>query len=217
MPSSSYRRRLREHKTTNVYLSSTIYDVDCVSSCDGVAVNSKKTELEQKFYDILDMIINQNAFSDVISSLDSIKEFTGSLSEYCKKLDVVLDNLCGIIGNIGDSVGSSIIQNRIDYIRTLILDLPDTCVDYRPLSDMIMNLIATITTTFDINTVTADVRDIHTFVDVNYDTVKMDTVKLIQETLIDIICNIEQGNNTAIIADRIQYVRTKLFPLLAKE
>ncbi len=161
------------------------------------------------------MIITQNEFSGIISSLNSIKEFTGPISDYCKKLDVILDNLCGIIGNISESVGVSIIQTRIDYIRSLIKELPDTCVDYRPMSDMIMKLISTITTTFDISTVTTDVHGIHAYVDSNYNMVQMDAVKLIQEALISIICNIEEGNNTAIIATRIDYVRTKLFPLLS--
>jgi hypothetical protein len=192
------------------YVTQTAYDNTIL------VTQNDKTILQQKFYDIIDMIIKQNEFTNIVTSLNSILEFTGPYSDYCRKLETVMENLCGVIANISDTVSVSIIQTRIEYIRSLIKELPEACEDYRPLSDMIMNLISVINSSFDMNEVTNNVNDVHQFVDTNFSLIEINAARLIEDTLINIICNISQGNNTAIIASRIEYVRTKLLPLLKK-
>lgn len=231
MPSRSYRKKIRTVGTGTLYISPSYdlipymtdyynydrYKQNNVQATDyAIVPNYERTNLENAIYETLDMITKQSKLTDILAVLTSIKEVTGPRSEYCKKLDTILESMCGIIGNITDSVGGDIIKMRIDYIRSLIAELPESCDDYTPLSEMIIGLITLITSSFDINSVTANVHDIHNFVDTNFSLAEIYNVRLIQETLIDIICNIKQGNNTAIIADRIEYVRTKLLPLIKR-
>lgn len=195
--SSSYRRKLRK-PIGLVYVIPTVLPI-VAPPCE-----SQILIIQNKFYKILDDIILYNDFTSNISELHSILEHTRTIVDYYKLMDTIQQFMLSIVCNISNNVAYSIIQSRIDYIKTYITTLPDNCIQLSPLSDMILRLLDHIINTMDFSGITSHINEIHTYINEKHDILDVDDI---HSTILSIICNIGQNTSMRIISERIQYLR----------
>jgi hypothetical protein len=203
MPSSSYRRRLR---TTAVVQFSYNNTYTFTNTSNGICTkNSEKINIQNYFYKILDNIILYNDFTSNVHTIQTIISKTQDAADFYKLIEIIQHNLLSVVGNISDNTHSGIIQNRIDYIKTYIDQLPPDCAHLTPVSDMILQIIDSIVKTVDLSHVTTDINKIQLYIDDKYS--DMLYIDKIQDNILSILCNIGQNVSSSIISERVQYLR----------
>jgi hypothetical protein len=206
MPGAAYRRRLRSRVDTGaapVYLAGN-GGAGGIVNCEG----SELYQIRQTFYTILDMIIRHESFADIIALIQSIIAQVQSRVDYYKVLDIIEHKLLSVVENISDSVSPSIVKARVEYIKTIIEQLPPECGDLGPISTLILEIIDYIIGTVSFTPIQSNLNYIQEYITQKYgrreDICKINTI---QDTLLDIICNIGDGVAEGIIGNRVQYVR----------
>lgn len=205
MPSSSYRRKLRNPYSTPIrYITNStpilIPYITNTSDCESDLIKT-----QNYFYKILDMIIQHNDFTVIISNLHTIIDSTQSTVDYYKILEIIETQLLSVVFNISENTSPGIIKNRIDYIRTYITQLPPNCVQLSPISDMILQVIHSIINSIDFSIVITNINDIQQSLHQKYG--EMTYINNIQHNILSIICNISENTNSEIISERVKYLR----------
>lgn len=204
MPSKKYRRKLRNpyyknsityiiDKNTDIY---PVYAVEC---------ESELVKTQNYFYKILDMIIQHNDFTIIVSDLQNIIKTTQSIVDYYKIIDIIEKNLISVVCNISDNINPGIIQSRIDYIKSYIDQLPPGCMKISPISDMLLEVINSIINSVDFSIVTTNINNIQKLINKTYGEITY--INHIQDNILSIICNISDNTNSAIISERVQYLK----------
>lgn len=209
MPSTSYRRKLRNPYSTSItYISTPTSTKTSILPVTPVYTGECESDLiktQTYFYKILDMIIQHNSFTLIISNLQRIIDSTQSIVDYYKILDIIETNLLSVVLNISENINPGIIQTRIEYIRTYIAQLPPGCVKISPISDMILEVINSIINSVDFSKVIANITNIQTSLQHTYG--EMTYINHIQDNILSIICNISENTNSAIISERVKYLQ----------
>jgi len=151
------------------------------------------------------MIIQHNDFTLIISNLQRIIDSTQSIVDYYTILDTIEHNLLSTVLNISENINPGIIKIRIEYIRTYIDQLPPGCVKISPISDMILQVINSIINSVDFSQVIKNITDIQTTLTRTYG--EMTYINHIHNIILSIICNISENTNSAIISERVKYLR----------
>lgn len=189
MPSTSYRRKLR----TSTLIVPTIYNYE-----------SDLVVIQQYFYKVLDMIIQQNDFKSTVSILQNIIQNTNHIVEYYKILDIIERDLLSVLINISDNTNTGIIRTRIEYIKTYIDKLPPTSIELSPVSEMVLQIIDLITNT-SFAAVATNIKQIHTYINNTY--LETQRINEIQDNILSIISNISSCTSHGIISERVKYLR----------
>jgi hypothetical protein len=214
MPSRSYYRRLVDtfnspEKAKSVYLAKTTigYIVPVVVDPDKEAFNRY-----QRF--IFDIIHTITTTLDLQLIRDRVKSLIGSdniesICQLATQFDLIEQNICGILTNIGNCVNIDIIRCRIEYIRELISKLPfdgDDCpsYNYELIQNEIFGLIESVINSVDYNTIIANLRGFKIIL--NDQRMIYETYNIIEATILDIIKNIRDCVNIDIIRCRIMYL-----------
>ena len=214
MPSTSYRRKLR-----NPYSTSIRYITNPTDSTNSTTITTILTpyityksdcesdliKTQNYFYKILDMIIHHNDFTIIISNLHHIIDSTQSIVDYYRILEIIETNLLSVVFNISENISPGIIQTRIDYIRSYISKLPPGCVELSPISDMILQVINYIIKSVDFSIVITNINNIQDSLHQKYG--EMMYINNIHHNILSIICNISENTNSAIISERVKYLR----------
>ncbi len=213
MPSSSYKRRLRSSPNCNrntAYIAKPIYRPIILTNFEG---DTELIRIQNYFYKVIDMIIENNTLADAILTLNNIITEVKSRVELYKIIDIIESQLLSLVVNISDETPLGIIQGRIDYIKTIIDTLPPDCEEYGPVSIMILEVITSIQSSVSFDTVIKNILDIQKYITDTYG--NMDTITLIQDNLLGIIENIAEGDgaSTGIINTRLDYVKTLISTL----
>jgi hypothetical protein len=195
MPSSHYRRKLRNQLSNSGYTNYT-----------KSSENSELIRLQERFYYVLDSIINHNDFTTITSSLQNIINTVKSTIDYYKIIDIIENNLLSVVFNITNSVNPELIKTRIDYIKTYINSLPPMCQDCGQVPVLLFDLLDSIIKGVDFSVINKNIQEIQTYINDKYG--NNDKIELVQENLLKIVCNISDGTNSELIAYRIQYIRT---------
>ena len=207
MPSASYRRKLR-NKAVSAPIAVPIY---LVSSTDyGIqdCSESELNQIRQTFYRILDMITKHENFTEIIALIQSIITRMATRVEYYEVLDIIEHKLISVVENISDSVSPSIILARIEYIKTVIEKLEPDCAELGPVSKLILEILDYIIGTVSFEPVRSKLSYIQTYIAEKYGSgEELCKIRTVQDTLLDIICNIGEAAPLGIIGERIEYVR----------
>lgn len=197
-----YRRKLR----TNV-LPENMYNVIHVNNTITCELTSNSTiiQIQNYFYDVLDSIINHLDFTNSIVLLKGIIQKISSKIDLIKLLELIENNFLSIVMNICDNTNSTIIETRISYIKTFISELPNDCTNFGEISGIIMGIVDSIIIDMDFSKAIADIQKIQLLL--NSQIVKIDKLKLIQDNLLDVICNISENTTTEIIRCRIDFIK----------
>lgn len=206
MPASHYRRRIlqsyRRDNTTNTYLQSNTVVVD--------EYNAELKKFQLYICDIIDIIKTTLDIKLITNRVLEILNVTETKSDIDTLLDLIEENIFGIVQNISDCVSIDIIRCRFQYIRELAAKIPadgDTCYNYnyQEIYSLIFHFIESITKGIDLNSVIGEIKSFKIIL--KDDTTYMENINVIEYTILDIIKNIKDCVNIDIIRCRIQYLR----------
>jgi len=83
--------------------------------------------------------------------------------------------------------------------------LPPGCINISPISGMLLEVINSIINSVDFSTVTTNINNIQKLLNNTY--CKMTYINHIQNNILSIICNISDNTNSAIISERVEYLK----------
>lgn len=206
MPASHYRRRIlqsyRRDNTTNTYLQT-----------NTVVVNEYNAEL-RKFQnyicDIIDIIKTTLDIKLIQNKVLEILNVTETKSDIDTLLDLIEENIFGVINNVSDCISIDIIRCRFQYIRELtakISEEGDNCYNYnyQEIYTLIFHFIDSITKGIDLSVVIAEIKNFKIILKDDSDI--LETYNVIEYTILDIIKNVKDCAPIDIIRCRIQYLR----------
>lgn len=215
MPGTTYKRRLRNNRIGNTYLNKFIYPDNTPFMLNNLNEDfSGKDQLiriQNYFYKILDLIIQHNNFTTVLSALNQIIDSVKSYVDYYKIIDMIENDLLSIVLNISDSINPGLIKIRIECVKSYIDQLPPKCQNICTVPPMILELIDSITNNVNFSIVRNNISELQNFITEKYG--KLEKYNLIQDNLLSIICNIGEGITTGIVETRVEYVRTLISQL----
>ncbi len=200
MPGRYYRRRVRKNVMNSyvpVYIEPQAL-VKRTGECDLVKVH-------EYFYYILDVIMEQFNYTEALAGLNDIVEAITSKIEYHNILEKIENNLLSVTENIINGASPHIIKCRIDYIKRYIDELPPSCQDLGPVSDMILQLIDYMITESDFNVIRNDINEVRSFLTETFPNIMV--INEVQDKLLEIICNISERTNPKIIEMRLCYIQ----------
>jgi hypothetical protein len=201
MPGRHYNRRVRKN-AGNSYVPLYIEPralVTTTGECDLLKVH-------EYFYYIIDLITEQFNFTETIAALNVVVESLTTKLDYYNILNRIENDLLSVVDNISNGINGQLIKCRIDYIKNIIDELPPSCQDIGPVSDMTLQLLDYILTETDFNVIRTDINKVLNFLNTTFPNISL--INDIQDKLIDIICDIASKTNPPIIQMRINYVQT---------
>jgi hypothetical protein len=196
MPSASYRRKLRNNIESNKNIGIT-YSNNSVSSNN----DSNLILMQKYFLNMIDLLIKQNSYSDIMISLKDKVNYFQSAVDYYKILDIIEDNLLSIVTNICDDITPSVIELRICYVRQYIDQLPPNFQDVGPVAALIMEIIKYIEEAVDFRKIESELTNIQTFIKDKYGNHEL--YAKIYKNFIDIVENISEEIAPSIIDYRL--------------
>lgn len=206
MPSSHYRRRVRNMEEKRLIVPETDYYINVAETI----IQKRICELEnmyQYFYDIMDYVIKSFDVTEAISGLHSIIDNLSSKVDYYNLIQHIETNILSIVSNITDRVPLQIIKERIAYIKIFIDELPPvSCEDLGPVALMTSDLLDFMSSQTDYGNMKIDVTQIFNKVHITYP--NMEIIPEIQDKLCGVIQNIIDGQAKHIIQMRIDYINS---------
>lgn len=157
------------------------------------------------FLTILDMMIQYDTFIETTTHLQSILQTVQPQVEYYRILNIIEHNLLSVAINVSDSVNPKLIQQRIQYIQSMIRTMPPVCQEEGPISVPILQVIELILDSVNFDGITSNIQSIHTYLTHKYK--NQSQIELIQTNMINIIDSIRNGTNTKLIHMRIDFVK----------
>jgi hypothetical protein len=214
MPSSHYRRRLRNNSYNSyhpTYIETKYNFITNTGECDIVKIH-------QAFYNIIDLIIEQFNFTEAVISLQGIINRVQEKVDYYNIIDTIENNLLSVASNILDGASINIITTRINYIKSFIDTLPASsalCDDLGPVSDMILDILNLMISTNNFDDIRQNINHVHTLLTTSFPNITV--INLIQDNLLQIICNIKDNIGYGIIHTRINYVQGLIKQIILSE
>jgi hypothetical protein len=202
MPSRHYRVRLRSTSIQPRFISkkgpSTIlYENKFQNECED--------PFQLQLFSIVDVITQRLEITEITTQVNSLVKTLSTPEQLTKLLDTVENISIGIIQNLTDGVDIGIIRCRIDYLRTLIVDIPDEAQEeYCRVGELILGVLSMITEGIDQTIITDKITGIKTSVDVYAN--RFSVINEIQIVIYSIIQNITDGVDIGIIRCRIDYL-----------
>jgi hypothetical protein len=212
MPARHYHRRIlqsyRRDNTTNTYLQTNTIVIN--------EYNAELRKFQNYICDIIDIIKTSLDIKLIQNRVLEILNVTESKSEIDTLLDLIEENIFGIIHNVSDCISIDIIRCRFQYIRELTAKIPDggdTCYNYnyQEIYTLIFHFIDSITKGIDLSVVIADIKNFKIIL--KDDSELIDTLNTIEYTIFDIIKNIKDCAPIDIIRCRIQYLRELIYSI----
>ena len=169
------------------------------------APNDVINAVQDYFFNIIDIISTQNDVNFVLQQVNAITTVIGSKNQVFETLDLLENNVISIIKNIAQVTNISIIETRIKYIRELAATLPDCVDNYGILGQMITAVVENICNGADLTAITESIGTIKGVI--STDLAVQNQFEHIQDTVLDIIDNIQKCVNVKIIEYRVEYLR----------
>lgn len=205
MPSPHYRRR-RLIQTCSKSITSTYIHNTTTSECLTSAGTPTITVFQNYIFEIIEVITTTLDITVITNKVYTFLELVRSKQDLYDILDLIEENLLGIIVNISNGVDINIIRSRIEYIKELVDSIGDEpCNNYQTVSTLIYNLLDSIPNGIDLNVF---ITNIQSFKSTFQDQIDFYAViTLIEETIINIVNNISNGVDVNIIRSRIEYIK----------
>lgn len=204
MPPSHYRRRILKVSNSPIAL----YIVRSSSTPKEDNLNSELLAFQKYICDIIELISTTLDVRAITLKVEEFMKIINTRTEYYNIIDLIEENILGVVCNVGNLINIGIIRCRIAYIRELIDKIPDSeaCVEYSPeLSQQIFKLLDSLVNGVDLNTFAANVRSFKNTVQADVDSIKF--INEVENIILDIVSNIRDYVNISIIRCRIQYLQ----------
>ncbi len=196
MPPRHYRIKLRTN-TTIIQ--------PCIYTNYSVQTECKEDTFQIQLFDIIEIITQRLEIIEITNSVNHLVKTISAPEELHKLLDTVETTSISIVQNITDGVDIGIIRCRIEYIRTLISDIPDgSQEDYAQVGDIILGILAMISDGIDTVIINDKLTSIKGTVDIYAN--RFTVISEIQYVICSIVQNITDGVDIGIIRCRIQYL-----------
>ena len=198
MPPRHYRTRLRNiSKPTTIFYS---YQLPLQTKCID---DTFQTQL----FNIIEVITQRLEISEITTQVNNLVNSISDRLELYKLLDTVETISISIVQNITDGIDIGIIKCRIDYLRTLISQIPEgSQEDYAQVGNLILGVLSMISDGIDNILVSQKIVDIKESVDVYTNSVTI--INEIYSIICSIVQNITDGIDIGIIRCRIEYLNS---------
>jgi hypothetical protein len=206
MPSPHYRRRRLTQACNKSSITSTYIHNTTTNECSTSGGTPTITVFQNYIFEIIEVITTTLDITIITNKVYTFLELVKSKQDLYDILDLIEENLLGIIVNISNGVDINIIRSRIDYIKELLDSIGDEpCNNYQTISALIYNLLDSIPNGIDLNVF---ITNIQSFKSTFQDQIDFYTViSLIEETILNIVNNISNGVDVNIIRSRIEYIK----------
>ncbi len=200
MPPRHYRIKLRTATTTIIQPTTYInYSKQPIQS------QCEEDTFQLQIFDIVEIITQRLEIVEITNSVNRLVKTISSTEELHKLLDTVETTSISIVQNISDGVDIGIIKCRIEYLRTLISDIPDgSQEDYAQVGLLILNVLSMISDGIDSVIINDKLTSIKADVDIYAN--RFTVITEIQYVICSIVQNITDGVDIGIIRCRIQYL-----------
>lgn len=204
MPPSHYRRRILKVSNSPIAL----YIVRSSSTPKDDNLNKELLTFQKYICDIIELITTTLDIRAITLKVQEFMKIINTRQEYYDIIELIEENVLGVVCNVGNSVDIGIIRCRIDYIRELIDKIPDSqsCVEYSPeLSQQIFKLLDSLINGIDLNIFITNVKSFKNTVQADIDSIKF--INEVENIILDIVSNIRDYVDIGIIRCRIQYLQ----------
>lgn len=168
------------------------------------------TELDKimnYFEQTIDAIIKQQSLTESINILQQIisNDTIKTQVQYYKIIEVIELDLLSMVMNIADGINPGIIAMRLEYIKSLIDIIPLNPQHIDELPNMLLQVIEDIIGGKTYTAISTNINQIKTYINEKYGLIN--DLILVQEMMLEIICNITEGVPSGIIRMRIERLR----------
>jgi hypothetical protein len=214
MPSPAYRRKLRARETNATMQLHYIQQTSLPTSVSKQKGECEIEKIQNYFYNVLDMLINQLNFTEATATLTNIVKTLSTRVEFFKLLDTIEHNLFSTVVNIMDGATANIIATRIAYVKTFIEKLPPICQEPGPVSDMILEILNSLIATMSSQSIAGTILQIQTRIREKYGHFKQ--MEEIQDNILNLVESMGSGTPINIITLRVNFIRDLLRALDAQ-
>ena len=201
MPSSNYRRKLRNNSSNRARFISLPATIKSIHATDDIE------RLEKYFLSVIEMVTQYQNLDTFKSILNNIKDYVSPMVYYTKIMENIQSILLNILENITDGSRSGFIQLRLNYIKEQLTLVPLKYQQYdKNTSLTILRIIDTIIDDLDFKSIKDTLNDVK--FDLNEKNQEYILYRNIQANLIDVITNIENGVPAGTIQLRTDYLKS---------
>lgn len=203
MPPQHYRRRILKVSNSPIAL----YIVRSSSTKKDDNLNKELLIFQKYICDIIELITTTLDIKSITVKVQEFMKIINTKQEYYNIIDLIEENIVGVICNVGNSVDIGIIRCRIDYIRELIDNIPEhSCIEYNSdLSKQIFKLLDSLINGVDLTVFITNIKSFKNTVQADIDSIKF--IDNVQNIILDIVSNIRDSVDIGIIRCRIQYLQ----------
>ncbi len=197
MPPRHYRNRLRNP----------VKPIIIQSYQNTVVPNLVKDSFQLQLFDIVEIITQRLEIAEITLQVTKLVDEISTPIQLNKLLDTVETISISIVQNITDGVDIGIIRCRIDYLRSLLSEIPDgSQEEYAQVGQLILGVLAMISDGIDHTLVNDKLMDIKSSVDVYAN--RFTVISEIQYIICSIVQNITDGIDIGIVRCRIDYLNS---------
>jgi hypothetical protein len=209
MPPRHYRFALR-----NSFTSNRVIVIDNTRNYD---TNSEyivplPQELEyslfqNQLFEIVYIITQRLEINEITASINTLQKSISSTVQLQCALDIIETTSISIVKNFSDGIDIGIIACRIDYLRRLISNIPDSVTqeDYQQIGQLFLEVLGMITEGIDLSKLENKIKDIQSIM---YDSLTLyNAIEEIRTVICSIVQNIADGVAIGIITCRVDYLR----------
>lgn len=215
MPSSSYRRKLRNHTEEYIMpivcapLNLPIHRVPVIQPSTIQSCNTKFDEMVDEMYQALDVLIDLTDFSDVKTRCEQLTTTIAPYAEYFTILDRIEAHINTIARHTLEPIDISVINEKIQLIRVDMRDLPPICPENDVMASRIAGLITFINKTINMDTFAYSLKHTLDMIQPSIQSFTKSDERLeeIYRVIEEILDNIKNEKPTNVIQWRVRYVK----------
>ena len=209
MPPRHYRFALRNNFTSNRVI---VIDNSKIVQTNSEYIDPLPPDLEyslfqNQLFDIVNTITQRLEINEITSSINILINSISSTVELQNVLDLIETTSISIVKNFSDGIDIGIIACRIEYLRKLISNIPDSVTqeDYEQLGALFLEVLGMITEGIDLTNLENKIKDIQSIM---YDSLTLyNAIEEIRTVICSIVQNIADGVAIGIISCRVDYLR----------
>jgi hypothetical protein len=199
MPSQQRRRRLRAGIVTRL-ITKPIF-------LNGAQGETEAVKIQSYLSYAVNTVSQQNAVAATVSVLQGVIGQVQTRVEYYKILDTIEEQILAILCNMGDNISPGIIKLRLECVRNSIRELPIEGPEFatKDMHDMLFNILDMILNGMSLTNIAENIIKLQQYTQEAYN--RNSLLTQVQNTILEIICNISEGTPSGIIACRIDFLK----------
>jgi len=210
MPPRHYRHQLRNVRR-NIFVRPNTINDGLLTYDNNVLFSSTQgfqfTSFQNQLFNIVDIITQRLEINEIITQVNLLLNSMSSALELRNLFETIESTAISIIQNFADGIDIGIISSRINYLRTVISNIPNgsSQEDYAVIGQLILDILGMLTEGVDLNTLQNMMTDLQSTIEP--DVIYYDHIEEIKTLICSIVQNIADGVAIGIITNRINYLR----------